>query len=138
MRAGSSDRESSDRFDVMELELISGELLVPGQASGRVLATDEPLSLWGGLDPESGEVIDRRHPLSGLILAGRVFRFHLGEDRARPVASCSRQFRMAPDRWRLLSPVTILCLGLAPFWSSEILGKSTASGARLRGDPANA
>ena len=32
----------------------------------------EPLSLWGGLDPETGEIIDRRHPQSGQIVTGRV------------------------------------------------------------------
>ncbi|MBI3978797.1 MAG: DUF126 domain-containing protein [Chloroflexi bacterium] len=49
-----------------------GRALVPGAASGPVLATDVPLSLWGGLDPATGEVIDRRHPLSGQVVTGCV------------------------------------------------------------------
>jgi cis-L-3-hydroxyproline dehydratase len=32
----------------------------------------EPLSFWGGYDQATGEVIDRRHPLSGQNAAGRV------------------------------------------------------------------
>ncbi|HEY4768940.1 MAG TPA: DUF126 domain-containing protein, partial [Candidatus Limnocylindria bacterium] len=32
----------------------------------------EPLSLWGGMDPASGRVIDARHPQRGASLAGRV------------------------------------------------------------------
>jgi predicted aconitase with swiveling domain len=32
----------------------------------------EPLSFWGGLNPDTGEIIDRRHPLSGRIVTGRV------------------------------------------------------------------
>lgn len=32
----------------------------------------EPLSFWGGVDPATGEVIDRRHHLLGEIVAGRV------------------------------------------------------------------
>ena len=32
----------------------------------------EPLSFWGGYDYHTGEIIDRRHPLSGQIAAGRV------------------------------------------------------------------
>jgi predicted aconitase with swiveling domain len=32
----------------------------------------EPLSLWGGLNPETGEIIDRRHPQAGQIVTGRV------------------------------------------------------------------
>jgi hypothetical protein len=37
-----------------------------------LLVSDEPLSFWGGYDPASGEIIDRRHPLSGEQGAGSV------------------------------------------------------------------
>jgi predicted aconitase with swiveling domain len=49
-----------------------GRALVAGAAAGRVLVSDEPLSFWGGYDYHTGEIIDRRHPLSGQIAAGRV------------------------------------------------------------------
>ena len=45
---------------------------MPGEARGRVLKLDEPLSFWGGLDAATGEIIDRRHPQSGETLAGTV------------------------------------------------------------------
>ena len=45
--------------------------IVAGSASGTALVSDVPISLWGGLDPETGEIIDRRHPLSGEIVTGR-------------------------------------------------------------------
>ena len=45
--------------------------VVTGSASGTALVSGVPISLWGGLDPESGEIIDRRHPLSGEIVTGR-------------------------------------------------------------------
>lgn len=54
-----------------ETELIA-RVLVPGVASGTVLKLAEPLSLWGGLEATTGEIIDRRHPQSGLIVTGRV------------------------------------------------------------------
>ena len=46
--------------------------MVPGEASGPLLFSDQPLSFWGGYDAATGEIIDRRHPLSGQIAAGRV------------------------------------------------------------------
>ncbi|NIM48359.1 MAG: DUF126 domain-containing protein [Gemmatimonadales bacterium] len=52
--------------------VIEGRPLVAGEAAGEVLATDEPLSFWGGYDPGTGEFIDRRHPLSGQMGAGKV------------------------------------------------------------------
>ena len=47
-----------------ELALL-GKVIIPGEARGRVLASREPLSFWGGYDWRTGEIIDRRHGLSG-------------------------------------------------------------------------
>jgi len=57
---------------VTEPRLFRGRALVAGEASGPVLASTEPLSFWGGYDARTGEIIDRRHPLSGQTAAGRV------------------------------------------------------------------
>ncbi|MCJ8203050.1 aconitase X [Pseudomonas sp. RGM2987] len=51
---------------------INGRSLVTGATEGALLFADVGLSFWGGVDPVSGEVIDRHHPLSGERLAGRV------------------------------------------------------------------
>ncbi len=53
-------------------KLIRGLPLVAGEARGEALVSNEPLSFWGGYDQQTGEIIDRRHPLSGQIAAGRV------------------------------------------------------------------
>jgi cis-L-3-hydroxyproline dehydratase len=47
-------------------------ILVPGEARGEVAASEQMLSFWGGVDPSTGIVIDRRHPLHGVSLAGKV------------------------------------------------------------------
>jgi predicted aconitase with swiveling domain len=49
-----------------------GRVVVAGDASGDLLVSQEPLSFWGGYDSRTGEIIDRRHPLSGQIVKGRV------------------------------------------------------------------
>jgi predicted aconitase with swiveling domain len=46
--------------------------VIPGKGQGEALVSAEPLSLWGGYDYHTGEIIDRRHPLSGQIAAGRI------------------------------------------------------------------
>lgn len=53
-------------------QTFDAEILVPGTGSGNVLVLPEPLSLWGGLDPHSGKIIDHRHPCSGEYVSGRV------------------------------------------------------------------
>ena len=52
--------------------MIRGKAVVAGRASGEALVGPEPLSFWGGYDYRTGEIIDRRHPLSGRIAAGCV------------------------------------------------------------------
>ncbi|EJM73927.1 cis-3-hydroxy-L-proline dehydratase [Pseudomonas sp. GM55] len=51
---------------------LTGRSLVTGAAQGALMFADVGLSFWGGVDPCTGEVIDRHHPLSGQHLAGRV------------------------------------------------------------------
>ena len=57
---------------------ISGRAVVPGTAEGIALVSQEPLSLWGGLNAQTGEITDRRHERSGEIVTGRVFVFPQG------------------------------------------------------------
>lgn len=45
---------------------------MPGEAKGIALVSQEPLSFWGGYDWKTGEIIDRRHPLSGEIAKDRI------------------------------------------------------------------
>ena len=52
--------------------------LSPGEASGPPLRLDEPLSFWGGLDPTTGRIIDRRHPQLGETIADRVLMMPAG------------------------------------------------------------
>lgn len=47
-------------------------VIAGGSTDGAILTTDTPLSLWGGLDAQTGEIIDRHHPLSGEGISGRV------------------------------------------------------------------
>ena len=49
-----------------------GRAIIRGRAEGEALVSAEPLSFWGGYDYRTGEIIDRRHPLSGAVAAGRI------------------------------------------------------------------
>ncbi len=57
---------------------VVGRALVPGSVEGIALVSKEPLSLWGGLNAQTGEIIDRRHERSGEIVTGKVFVFPQG------------------------------------------------------------
>ena len=51
---------------------MTARVLLPGRARGPILACEEGLSFWGGVDPATGRVIDAHHPLHGQSLAGAI------------------------------------------------------------------
>ena len=61
----------SNEINAQEI-IRSGQFLVPGEAEGLALVLAEPISLWGGLNPETGAIIDARHSRAGAIVTGRV------------------------------------------------------------------
>lgn len=56
----------------MDKLIITGKPFISGSAEGDALVSIEPLSFWGGYDWKNGEIIDRRHPLSGAIAKGKI------------------------------------------------------------------
>ena len=52
--------------------LITGRIVVAGEAAGEALVTHDALSFWGGYDFRTGEIIDQHHPLAGVRAGGRI------------------------------------------------------------------
>lgn len=52
--------------------VLYGTAYVHGSASAELIASDLELSFWGGVQPQTGEVIDRHHALSGQHLQGSI------------------------------------------------------------------
>lgn len=51
---------------------LQGKVVITGEARGEALVSREPLSFWGGYDWKTGEIIDRRHELSGRMAKGKI------------------------------------------------------------------
>lgn len=54
---------------------LKGRGIVPGRAEGEALVSHETISGWGGINPESGTIIERRHELYGACFTGKVLVF---------------------------------------------------------------
>ena len=50
---------------------LEGRSLVGGEATAPALVI-EPLSMWGGIDAQTGRIIDRHHPSLGQSVGGTV------------------------------------------------------------------
>lgn len=91
------------------------QVLVAGEGRGSALVLAEPLSLWGGLDPETGEIIDRRHPQAGEVVTGRVMVLPAGRGSSSASSILLEAVRVgtAPAAIITREPDPILALGAA-------------------------
>lgn len=98
-------------------------LIVGRAAAGSYFRLDAPLSLWGGLDPESATITDRTHPQLGTCLSHRAV--HLPTSRGSSSSSsvlleCVRR-NNAPTLILIDDPDLILTIGAAAAW--ELYGR---------------
>jgi predicted aconitase with swiveling domain len=49
-----------------------GQAYARGEATADALVLTEPLSFWGGIDVDSGRIIDHHHPDLGKTVTGRI------------------------------------------------------------------
>jgi predicted aconitase with swiveling domain len=58
---------------------IRGRAVVPGRAAGIALVSEAAIGFLGGVDPDTGVVVEAGHPLAGKSVAGRVLVFPQGK-----------------------------------------------------------
>ena len=59
--------------------MLKGRKISSGHATGEVLVTSMGISFYGGVDPETGCVVEKGHELEGQSIAGRVLVFPTGK-----------------------------------------------------------
>ena len=59
--------------------IIKGRKIVGGVAEGDALVSHDPVSFYGGVDPETGFIIEREHDVEGESVSGKVFVFPTGK-----------------------------------------------------------
>jgi predicted aconitase with swiveling domain len=57
------------------MTVLKGRGIVPGRVEGEALVSHETISGWGGIDPATGTIIERRHELYGVCFTGKVLVF---------------------------------------------------------------
>jgi len=58
---------------------ISGRSISRGKGSGPLLISPVPISFLSGVDPETGVIVEKGHPLNGVSMAGKVMAFPYGK-----------------------------------------------------------
>jgi predicted aconitase with swiveling domain len=58
---------------------LTGRVIKAGNAEGLALVSPQPIGFLGGVDPETGIVVEPGHPLQGQNVAGQVLVFPTGK-----------------------------------------------------------
>ncbi|MBD3157904.1 MAG: DUF126 domain-containing protein [Candidatus Lokiarchaeota archaeon] len=58
---------------------LQGRKIFKGKAAGEALVTSDDISFYGGVDPDTGVVVEKGHELEGKSVAGKVLVFPTGK-----------------------------------------------------------
>ncbi len=58
---------------------LKGRIISKGTAQEEALVTSMPISFYGGVDPNTGEVIEKGHELQGKSVKGKILVFPTGK-----------------------------------------------------------
>lgn len=61
------------------MEQLKGRIIYKGKAQGEALVTSMPISFYGGVDPNTGVVIEKGHELNGVSIKDKVLVFPQGK-----------------------------------------------------------
>ncbi len=103
--------------------VIRGRPVVAGEARGTVLVSREPLSFWGGYDQTTGEIIDRRHPLSGRCAAGCILAIPFTRGSSTSTAILLESVRAGVAPAAVLTSEVDTFLALASVVADEMYGR---------------
>jgi predicted aconitase with swiveling domain len=59
--------------------VLQGRSIHPGSAEGEALVSRMGISFFGGVDPETGTVVEKGHDLEGMRVTGKVLVFPTGK-----------------------------------------------------------
>jgi predicted aconitase with swiveling domain len=58
---------------------LKGRIIYKGKGEGEALTTTMPISFYGGVDPNTGEVLEKGHELHGKSVKGKILVFPTGK-----------------------------------------------------------
>jgi uncharacterized protein len=90
-----------------------GTFQLAGEAEGEALVFSQPLSFWGGIDAETGDITDHSHPGLGQNVAGKILVMPSGRGSSSSSSVLAEAIRRgtAPAGILLERPDPILAVG---------------------------
>jgi hypothetical protein len=61
-----------------EMEM-KGRIIMKGKAQAKALVTSQPISFYGGVDPNNSQILEKGHELQGKSVKGKILVFPTGK-----------------------------------------------------------
>ena len=58
---------------------MKGRIIMKGNVQGMALVTSQPISFYGGVDPNTGIILEKGHALQGKSVKGKILVFPIGK-----------------------------------------------------------
>lgn len=92
----------------MTTKLLTGRTVVGGVAEGVALVSHEPISFFGGVDPATGVVVEKKHELENECVRGKVLVYPTGK------GSTGGSYRLYEMARRGTAPAAIVTVRAEP------------------------
>jgi hypothetical protein len=93
-------------------------------ASGLIVRSQAPISFWGGVDPDTGVIVDHHHDRRGVRIAGCVFVFPEEKGSSTASAVLVELIRNGHAPAALITERTSPILALGAIVASEMYGRT--------------
>jgi predicted aconitase with swiveling domain len=103
---------------------MQGKPFIAGSANGIALVSKEPLSFWGGYDWKTGEIIDRRHMLSGSSAREKILAIPFTRGSSTPTAVLLEAIRAGTAPAAIITTETDFFFALASVVAEELYGSA--------------
>ena len=105
---------------------LQGRVIIRGEALGVALVSRVPLSFWGGYDWKTGEIIDRRHALSGSLAKDKILAIPFTRGSSTTTAVLLEAIRAKTAPAAILTTDTDFFFALASVVAEELYGSPLA------------
>lgn len=61
------------------MKIYKVRVINPGRVRGELLLSRTPISFYGGVDPDTGRIMEEGHELNGEFIKGKIFAFPRGK-----------------------------------------------------------
>ncbi len=105
-------------------KVLTGRSIIAGSAEGVAVVSSQLISFWGGLDPQTGKIIDKRHELCGETITGKVFVFPGGKGSSTASAVLLESIRLGTAPAAIINAHVDPILALGAIVAEELYHKT--------------